>query len=104
MMTESSSPLISNCPRSRCVKYVDALKRKGIRYCNYENQYLEVTTRFEVRAPGAHQLTFLLVELCPAVRAGTFDLFGLRCITCGGRRGVCHLVVLCRSTRPDGRG
>src|SRR5437879_10613044 len=30
MMTESRSPPISNCPRSRFVKYVDALTRRGI--------------------------------------------------------------------------
>ena len=39
--------------------------------------FLEVAAGFEVRAVGAHQLAFLLVQLCPAVRAGPFDLFDL---------------------------
>jgi hypothetical protein len=38
---------------------------------------LEVAAGFEVRAVGAHQLAFLLIQSCPAVRAGPFDLFDL---------------------------
>jgi hypothetical protein len=35
---------------------------------------LKVAAGFEIRAVGAHELAFLLVELCPTIRAGTFDL------------------------------
>jgi hypothetical protein len=41
------------------------------------NLFLEVAAGFEVRAVGAHQRAFLLIQLCPAVRAGPFDLFDL---------------------------
>jgi hypothetical protein len=68
------------------------------------NLFLEVATGFEVRAVGAHELAFLLVQLCPAVWAGSFDLFDLRCIKGAGRHAVYRLVVLCRSIPPDVRG
>jgi hypothetical protein len=38
---------------------------------------LEIAAGFEIGAVGAHELAFLLVELCPTIRAGTFDLLYL---------------------------
>ena len=35
---------------------------------------LEIAAGFEIGAVGAHELAFLLVELCPTIRAGAFDL------------------------------
>jgi hypothetical protein len=38
---------------------------------------LEVAAGFVIEASEANELTFLLVELCPTIRAGTFDLFNV---------------------------
>lgn len=65
---------------------------------------LEVAAGFEVGAVGAHELAFLLIEMCPAIRTGAFDLLDLGCITGAGRHAVCHPAFLCRSTPPDGPG
>ena len=65
---------------------------------------LEIAAGFEVGALGALELAFLVVKLCPTVRAGAFDLLEVRRVTCAGRRAVCHLVFLFRSIRPDGLG
>jgi hypothetical protein len=68
------------------------------------NLFLEVATGFEIRTVGAHELALLLIQLCPAVWAGTFDLFDLRFIEGAGRHAVYRLVVLCRSIPPDVQG
>src|SRR5437762_14067739 len=61
----------------------------------------EIAAGLEIRAVGAHELAFLLVELCPADWAGAFDQFHLRSIRCAGRHAACRPVVLCRNTRPN---
>ena len=70
----------------------------------FVEKYLEVAAGFKVEAVGAHELAFLLIELCPAIRAGAFDLLDLGRITGAGRHAVCRLVSLYRSTPPDDRG
>ena len=62
----------------------------------------EVAAGFEIETVGAHELAFLLVEPCPAIWAGAFDLFNLRAVTCAGRHAACRLVVPCRNTPQDG--
>ena len=64
---------------------------------------LEVAAGFEIGTPGALELAFFLVELCPAVRAGAFDLFQIGRVTCAGRHAAYRPVVLCQSIRRDGR-
>ena len=70
----------------------------------FKTRPLEVAAGFEVGAVGAHELAFLLIELCPAIRAGAFDLLDLGRITGAGRHAVCRLAFLCRSTPPGDRG
>ena len=65
---------------------------------------LKVAAGLEIEAVGAHELAFLLIELCPAIRAGAFDLLDLGRITGAGRHAVCRLGFLCRSTPQDDRG
>jgi hypothetical protein len=35
----------------------------------------KIATGFEIKAAGALELAFFFIKLCPAVRAGAFDLF-----------------------------
>src|SRR5262249_62376750 len=68
---------------------------------------LEITTGFEIRTDGAHELAFLLIELCPTVWAGTFDLFeigGVSRVISGGRHEACRPVALYRNILQGGRG
>src|SRR5262245_29541123 len=62
---------------------------------------LKIAAGFEIRTFGAHELTLLLVELCPAIWAGTFDQFCAGRVRDAGRHVAYRLVVLCRNNPPD---
>ena len=81
--------------------------RKNLRHLRLNSlskRQLEVGAGFEIRAVGAHELAFLLIELCPAIRAGSFDLFDVRGITYAGRHAAYRLAVLYRSIRRGVQG
>ena len=65
---------------------------------------LEVAAGFEIRTDGAHELAFLLVQLCPTIWAGAFDLFEAGKVISGGRHVACRPVALSQNIRQGGRG
>jgi hypothetical protein len=47
----------------------------GGEWDSFRKSLLEVAAGFEIRTIGAHELTLVLVQLCPTIRAGAFDQF-----------------------------
>jgi len=62
---------------------------------------LKIAAGFEIETFGAHELAFLLVELCPTIWAGTFDQFCAGRVRGAGRHVAYRLVVPCRNNPPD---
>ena len=66
---------------------------------------LEIATGFEIRTLRAHEFASVILEACPAVWTGAFDLFDfVGRITGAGRHAVCRLAVPSRNNPPDGQG
>ena len=62
-----------------------SLTQKIVRTTKVEGQAVsEIAAGFEIGAGGAHELALLLVELCPTIRAGTFDFLCFRGLACVG--------------------